>query len=149
MDARTESTRACKRSQDAAALSSLTLISASYPFRICFVASLTRPKSGSDQLFQPQRPSGLNLDTSTKVCLLSTGAAGLNPLQYPATSSVLSYTHNSQKWWVFQDCPLVFLTNIENVFCDVGRMLQILASTEAPQWNTGQGWHKLVLGVRL
>ena len=84
MDAKTESTRACKRSKDAVALSSLTLISASYPFRMCFVASLTRPKSGSDQLFQPQRPSGLNLDTSTKVCLLSTGAAGAQSSSVPS-----------------------------------------------------------------
>ena len=84
MDAKTESTRACKRSRDASALSSLALISASYPFRMCFVASLTRPKSGSDQLFQPQRPSGLNLDTSTKVRLLSTGAAGAQSSSVPS-----------------------------------------------------------------
>lgn len=83
MDAKTEITRACKRSKDAAALSSLALILASYPFRICFVASLARPKSGSDQLFQPQRPSGLNLDASTKVCLLSTGAAGAHSSSVP------------------------------------------------------------------
>ena len=84
MDAKTESTRARKRSKHAAALSSLTLISASYPFRICFVPCLTKPKSGSDQLFQPQRPSGLNLDTSTKVRLLSTGAAGAQSSSVPS-----------------------------------------------------------------
>ena len=149
MDAKTESTRARKRSKHAAALSSLALISASYPFRMCFVASLTRPKSGSDQLFQPQRPSGLNLDTSTKVRLLSTGAAGAQSSSVP--SHLLSPQLHPQltKMVGFPRLPVVFLINVENVFCDVGRMLQILASTEAPQWNTGQGWHKWVFGVCL
>ena len=147
MDAKTESTRACKRSKDAAALSSLALISASYPFRICFVASLTRPKSGSDQLFQPQRPSGLNLDASTKVCLLSTGAAGAQSSSVP--SHLLSPQLHPQltKMVGFPRLPTCF--SDKYVFCDVVRMLQILASTEAPQWNTGQGWHKCVLSVCL
>ena len=149
MDAKTESTRACKRSRDAAALSSLALISASYPFRICFVASLTRPKSGSDQLFQPQRPSGLNLDASTKVCLLSTGAAGAQ------SSSVSSHLLSPQlhpqlkKMVGFPRLASSFLTNMENMLCDVGRTLQILASTEALQSNTGQGLQNCVLGVCL
>ena len=144
MDATTESIRACKRSKDAAALSSLALISASYPFRICFVASLTRPKSGSDQLFQPQRPSGLNLDTSTKVCLLSTGAAGAHSSSVP--SHLLSPQLQPQltKMVGFPRLTCCFLTNVENVFCDVERMLQILASTEAPQWNSRQGLHKCI-----
>ena len=38
---------------------------------------------------------------------------------------------------------------MENVFCDVGCILQILASIEAPQWNTGQGWHKWISAVCL
>ena len=149
MDAKTESTRACKRSKDAAALSSLALISASYPFRICFVASLTRPKSGSDQLFQPQRPSGLNLDASTKVRLLSTGAAGAQSSSVPIHLLSPQLHPQLTKMVGFLRLPTCFLTNMENVFCDVGRMLQILASTEALQWNTGQGWHKWVLGVCL